>query len=264
MTREAQMVRAARFRTLLPILRTLLLIALLGVFGLTALSEVGVNIAPLLAGAGILGVAIGFGSQKLVQDFITGIFLLIENAMQVGDWVTVAGLSGSVENLSIRTMRLRAGDGSVHIIPFSSVSTVTNVNRGIGNAAISVNVPIEEDTDHVSDVLADIAKQMRSERRFADMMRSDFQLWGVDKVDAGTVTIVGQIVCSDSGRWAVQREFNRRMAMRFKEQGIRIATPVSTILMRRVPEPETRVEDGSPPPHQLAQSPPPAALGNTT
>ncbi len=263
MTREAQMVRAARFRTLLPILRTLLFSALLAVFGLTALSEIGVNIAPLLAGAGILGVAIGFGSQKLVQDFITGIFLLIENAMQVGDWVTVAGLSGSVENLSIRTMRLRAGDGSVHIIPFSSVSTVTNVNRGIGNAAVSVSIPIEEDSDHVSDVLADIAKQMRSERRFGDMMRSDFQLWGVDKVDAGTVTIVGQIVCTDGGRWAVQREFNRRMAMRFKEAGIRIATPTSTVLMRRVAQPETQVEEGSPPPHQLTQSPPPAALGNT-
>ena len=135
LTREAQAMKSARLRTLQPMLRTGLLCALIGIFGLTALSQIGVDIAPLLAGAGILGVAIGFGSQKLVQDFITGMFLLLENAMQVGDWVTVAGLSGSVENLSIRTMRLRAGDGSVHIIPFSSVSTVTNVNRGIGNAA---------------------------------------------------------------------------------------------------------------------------------
>ncbi len=265
MTREAQLVRAARLRTLLPILRTLLLATLVGIFGLTMLSEIGVNIAPLLAGAGILGVAIGFGSQKLVQDFITGIFLLLENAMQVGDWVTVAGLSGSVENLSIRTMRLRAGDGSVHIIPFSSVSTVTNVNRGIGNAAVSVNVPIEEDPDHVSDVLANIAKEMRGERRFAEMMRSDFQLWGVDRVDAGVMTIVGQIVCTDSGRWAVQREFNRRMTLRFKEAGIQIATPTQTILTRRAPAAEPQIADAAapPPPHQLRESPPPAALGNT-
>ncbi len=182
---QAQLAKSARLRTLLPILRTLLLVVLVAVFGLTALSEIGVNIAPLLAGAGILGVAIGFGSQKLVQDFITGIFLLVENAMQVGDWVTVAGLSGSVENLSIRTMRLRAGDGSVHIIPFSSVSTVTNVNRGIGNAAVSVAIPIEEDSDHVSEVLSGIARDMRGEARFAEMMRSDFQLWGVDKRGCG-------------------------------------------------------------------------------
>ncbi len=266
LTKQAQYAKSARLRTLLPILRTVLLATLVGVFGLTVLSEIGLNIAPLLAGAGILGVAIGFGSQKLVQDFITGIFLLLENAMQVGDWVTVAGLSGSVENLSIRTMRLRAGDGSVHIIPFSSVSTVTNVNRGIGNAAISVSVPLAEDSDRVSEVLSDIARAMRGEPRFADMMRSDLQLWGVDKVDSGIVTIVGQIVCTDSGRWGVQREFNRRMALRFKELGIRIATPVQTIYAHTVAEhekPAMTQETNDRPTGQVTESPPPAALGNT-
>jgi len=267
--RDVQISRAARLRTLLPILRTMLMITLVGVFGLTALSEIGVNIAPLLAGAGILGVAIGFGSQKLVQDFITGIFLLLENAMQVGDAVTVAGLSGSVENLSIRTMRLRAGDGSVHIIPFSSVTTVTNSNRGIGNAAVTVTVPIEEDTDHVSDVLTEIVRGMRGEQAFRDMMRSDFQLWGVDKVDAGNVTIVGQIVCTDSGRWAVQREFNRRMNIRFKDLGIKIGTPINTTLMVPTAAPAPKhigqtQEDKPPPPNQVKQSPPPSALGNSS
>jgi small-conductance mechanosensitive channel len=266
LTQQSQLVKSARLRTLLPILRTVLLGALATVFGLTALSEVGVNIAPLLAGAGILGVAIGFGSQKLVQDFITGIFLLIENAMQVGDWVTVAGLSGAVENLSIRTMRLRAGDGSVHIIPFSSVSTVTNVNRGIGNAAVSVSVPFEEDSDRVAEVLSGIAREMRAEERFAELMRSDFQLWGVDRVDAGVVTMAGQIVCTDGGRWAVQREFNRRMAIRFKEQGLRVATPVTTVYNHIATEaPKVAAQDvADTPAGQLAQSPPPAALGNTS
>jgi len=266
LTREAQLVKSARLRTLQPMLRTVLLGTLIAIFGLTALSEIGVDIAPLLAGAGILGVAIGFGSQKLVQDFITGIFLLLENAMQVGDWVTVAGLSGSVENLSIRTMRLRAGDGSVHIIPFSSVSTVTNVNRGIGNAAVSVNIPIEQDSDHVCEVLSEIATKMRAERRFADMMRSDLQLWGVDKVDAGVVTIAGQIVCTDSGRWAVQREFNRRMMIRFKELDIRIATPISTVynhVATEMPAPAQQLVTAAPR-NQMAESPPPAALGNSS
>ena len=116
------MAQSARLRTLLPLLRSALLITIVVFAGLMVLSEIGINIAPLLAGAGIIGVAIGFGSQKLVQDLITGIFLLLENAMQVGDWVTVSGLSGTVENLSVRTIRLRAGDGSVHIIPFSAVT----------------------------------------------------------------------------------------------------------------------------------------------
>ena len=146
LARENRFARAARLRTFLPMLRTALLTVIVAVVALTALSELGVNIAPLLAGAGIIGIAIGFGSQKLVQDLITGLFLLLENAVQVGDAVTVSGLSGVVENLSIRTIRLRAGDGSVHIIPFSSVTSVTNTNRGIGNAAISVNVAYKEDT----------------------------------------------------------------------------------------------------------------------
>lgn len=226
---EQQAVRSARLRTLLPLLRATLAITIVVFAGLTVLSEIGINIGPLLAGAGIVGVAIGFGSQKLVQDLINGIFLLLENAMQVGDWVTVSGLSGSVEALSIRTIRLRASDGSVHIIPFSSVTSVTNVNRGIGNAPISVVVDYAEDTDKVAAVLTEIVAGMRSEPEFAGRMLSDLQLWGVDKVDGAGATILGQVVCTDSGRWSVQREFNRRMKKRFEELGIRLFNPMRTI-----------------------------------
>jgi small-conductance mechanosensitive channel len=226
--REGHHVRAARLRTLLPMLRTVLIVTILTVVGLTALGALGVNIAPLLAGAGIVGIAVGFGSQKLVQDVVTGLFLLLENAMQVGDFVTVSGLSGTVEDLSIRTIRLRAGDGSVHIIPFSSVTSVTNTNRGIGNAAVSINLAYDEDTDRAGDVLKEIAAEMRQDPVFKPWMRGDLALWGVDKVDGAMVTIVGQIECTDSGRWPVQREFNRRMKIRFQQLGIDIATPGQT------------------------------------
>src|SRR5262249_48847859 len=138
LTRDGHYARAARLRTFQPMLRTVLLCLIITVVGLTALSEIGVNVAPLLAGAGIVGIAIGFGSQKLVQDLITGLFLLLENTVQVGDVVSVSGLTGTVENVSIRTIRLRAGDGSVHIVPFSAVTTITNSSRGEGNAAVSV------------------------------------------------------------------------------------------------------------------------------
>jgi small-conductance mechanosensitive channel len=229
--REAPVAKSARLRTLLPLLRSSLLVAIFTVAGLMVLSEIGINIAPLLAGAGILGVAIGFGSQKLVQDLITGIFLLLENAMQVGDFVTVSGLSGNVEALSVRTIRLRAGDGSVHIIPFSAVTTVTNVNRGLGNASVNVTVDYREDTDRVCAELKAIIAGMRAEPNFSALMLSDLQLWGVDKVDGGGVTIAGQVVCTDSGRWAVQREFNRRMKMKFQELGIGVYNPSRTIVL---------------------------------
>ncbi len=231
LTREQQVTRSARLRTLLPLLRSALLVAIVVIAGLTVLSEIGINIAPLLAGAGIIGVAIGFGSQKLVQDLITGIFLLLENAMQVGDWVTVSGLSGTVEALSVRTIRLRAGDGSVHIIPFSSVTSVTNTNRGIGNAAVSVTVSYAEDTDRVSELLTDIAVGMRAEPEFAARMLSELQLWGVDKLDGAGATITGQIVCTAPGRWPVQREFNRRVKKRFEEEGVEIYNPARTVVV---------------------------------
>jgi small-conductance mechanosensitive channel len=229
--RDAQVAKSARLRTLLPLLRTTVLVTIAIIAGLMILGQIGINIAPLLAGAGIIGVAIGFGSQKLVQDLITGIFLLLENAMQVGDTVTVAGLSGTVEALSVRTIRLRAGDGSVHIIPFSSVTSVTNVNRGVGNASVVVSVAFDEDTDRVAGELKAIVAEMRTDPALSSMMLSDFQLWGVDKVDGAEVTIVGQVVCTDSGRWGVQREFNRRMKRRFQELGIRVFNPVQTITL---------------------------------
>ena len=204
------------------------------------LSEIGVNIGPLLAGAGIVGVAIGFGSQTLVRDLITGIFLLLENAMQVGDSVTVSGLSGTVENLSVRTIRLRAADGSVHIIPFSSVTTVTNVNRGMGNASVKVSVAAQEDTDRVCEVLKEIVAGMREDADFSARMLSDLQLWGVDKLDGASVTIAGQVVCTDSGRWSVQREFNRRMKRRFEELGIQLYNPVERMVtVRQITEEAT-------------------------
>ena len=252
LAKDQQMARSARLRTLLPLLRSALLITILVFAGLTVLSEIGINIAPLLAGAGILGVAIGFGSQKLVQDLITGIFLLLENAMQVGDWVTVSGLSGAVENLSVRTIRLRAADGSVHIIPFSAVTTVTNVNRGLGNASVSVTVDYEEDTDRVAAILAEIVAGLHAEPDFAGKMLSDLQLWGVDKVDGAGVTIAGQVVCTDSGRWSVQREFNRRMKIRFQELGIRLYNPMRSVAVT-LPPPEPAAKQQA-----LAKEPAPA------
>src|SRR3984957_11954156 len=230
LTRDAQVARSARLRTLLPLLRTTLSLTTLGVAGMMVLSEIGVNIGPLLAGAGIVGVAIGFGSQKLVQDLINGIFLLLENAMQVGDNVTVSGLSGTVENLSVRTIRLRASDGSVNIIPFSSVTSVTNVNRGIGNASVNVCVAYDEDTDRVADELTAIVAGVRLAPPLFGRMLSDLQLWGIDKLDGAEVTIAGQVVCTDSGRWPVQREFNRRMKRRFQELGIEIYNPVQRMV----------------------------------
>ncbi len=223
--RSAQIARSARLRTLLPLLRSGLMITILIVAGLMVLSEIGLNIAPLLAGAGIIGVAIGFGSQKLVQDLITGIFLLLENAMQVGDVVEVSGHIGIVESLSVRTIRLRSEDGSVFVIPFSSVTTVTNMTKDYSRAVILAGVAYKEDYDHVLDVLKTLARELRADPAWQSMILDDLEVWGLDQLSDSSVVIKCRIMCTPFSRWAVKREFTRRMKKRFDELGIEIPFP---------------------------------------
>ena len=220
LAREAQLTRSARLRTLLPMLRTALLIAIILVTSLMVLSEIGVNIAPLLAGAGIVGLALGLGSQKLVQDVITGLFLLLENAMQVGDAVTLGGLSGSVEALSVRTIRLRAVDGSVHLIPFSAVTTVTNLTRDFGFAVFEIQLSLNENPDHITELVREIANDMRKDEKWADIIKEDVEIFGLDKFVTGAFILQGRIKTTATGRWSVRRELNRRLKMRFEELAI--------------------------------------------
>jgi len=212
--------QASRLRTLLPMLKATIGTVIGLVAGLICLSKIGVNAAPLLAGAGVVGIAVGFGSQKLVQDIITGLFLLLEDAMQVGDVITLASMTGTVERLSIRTIRLRGGDGSINIIPFSAVTTVTNQTRDFGYAEISIQVAYEEDLDHVYAVMTDIARTMRAEPAWGAMMRDDLQIFGLDEFGASALVITGQIRTGPGQHWAVRREYYARVKRRFEEENI--------------------------------------------
>jgi small-conductance mechanosensitive channel len=218
--REAQAARSARLRTLLPLIRTSLAITVAVIASLMVLSEIGVNIAPLLAGAGIVGVAIGFGSQKLVQDVITGVFLLLENTMQVGDVVKVGDQSGLVESLSVRTIRLRTEDGSVVVIPFSAVTTVINMTRDYSRAVISIPIAIGEDVDQVIEAMRAIVREMRSEEAWSTIILDDLEVFGIDQFTNSAVVVKCRIMCMPFGRWPVGREFNRRLKGRFEEVGI--------------------------------------------
>jgi moderate conductance mechanosensitive channel len=232
--REAQAARSARLRTLLPMIRTTLAISVVVIAGLMVLSEIGVDVAPLLAGAGIAGVAIGFGSQKLVQDVITGVFLLLENTMQVGDVVKVGDQTGVVESLSVRTIRLRTEDGSVVVIPFSAVTTVINMTRDYSRAVISVNVAVGEDVDRVIETMRTIVREMRQEDAWSGIILDDLEVFGLDRFTDTALQIKCRIMCTPFGRWPVGREFNRRLRARF--QVVSIATPFSALQLSS-PEP---------------------------
>jgi small-conductance mechanosensitive channel len=223
LSRDAQAARSARVRTLLPMLRTALFIVIAAFVVLNTLSEIGVNVAPLLAGAGVVGLAIGFGSQTLVRDVITGAFLLFEDAVAVGDVVQLGGLSGVVEQLSIRSIKLRATDGSVHIVPFSAVTTVTNMTRDFAFAVLDMTVAYSEDTDRVAEALRAVSAEMRAEPKWGTAMRDDIDVWGVERMSDSGVTVRARVKTEPSQRWAVAREFNGRIRRRFEQMGIAFA-----------------------------------------
>ncbi|WP_135469073.1 mechanosensitive ion channel family protein [Crenalkalicoccus roseus] len=228
---ETQAARSARLRTLLPMLRTALGVVILTFVVLSSLAQLGVNVAPLLAGAGVVGLAVGFGSQTLVRDVITGIFLLLEDAVAVGEVVTVAGQSGVVEQLSIRSIRLRSMDGSVHFVPFSAVTTVTNMTRDFSFAVLDVTVSYREDTDRVVEALREVSAEMRAEAKWQAMIRDDLEVMGVERFADSGVVIRTRIKTEPIARWNVLREFQRRVKRRFDELGIEIPYPHQKLVL---------------------------------
>jgi len=219
----------ARIRTLLPLMRKALMIVLTVMIGMILLSEFGVNIGPLLTGAGIIGLAVGFGAQKLVQDIITGVFILLEDAVAVGDVVKVAGIGGLVEDLSIRSIRLRDLSGNVHTIPFSSVDTVTNMTKLYAYYLLDIGVAYREDTDQVSEVCRQIVDEMRCDLEFGQDILEPLEVLGVDQFADSAVIIKARIKTRPIQQWTVGREFNRRMKKRFDELGIEIPFPHRTV-----------------------------------
>ncbi|WP_049974662.1 mechanosensitive ion channel family protein [Azospirillum sp. B4] len=260
------MEHSARTRTLLPLFRKTLAIVLSTAVALVILSQVGVNVGPLLAGAGIAGIAIGFGAQTLVKDFITGLFILMQDAVAVGDVVAVAGCSGTVEQISIRSMRLRDVSGTVIIIPFSEVTTVKNMTKEFSYAMFEVGVAYREDVDQVSEVLTELGADLQADPDYADRILEPIDILGLDKFADSAVVIKARIKTRPSDQWKVMRAFNRRMKQRFDELGIDIPFPHQTIYFgadKQGKAPPAYVVatavPGTPPPAPAESLPPPEA-----
>ncbi len=220
---------SARTRTLLTVARKALAIVLTVISSLMVLSELGVNIAPLLAGAGVLGLAVGFGSQKLVQDVITGVFILIEDQIAVGDVVDLGGMAGVVEAVSIRTVRLRDVSGTVHTIPFSAISTVSNKTKDYSFAVLDIGIAYRENVDNVMLVLKDIGAELQFDPEYGEKILEPLEILGVDAFADSAVMIKARIKTVPTKQWWVGREFNRRMKNRFDELDIEIPFPHQTI-----------------------------------
>jgi small conductance mechanosensitive channel len=221
--------RSARLMTLLPLLRNALRIVLIVVVSLIVLSEVGVDIGPLLAGAGVIGLAIGFGAQTLVKDVITGVFILVEDSLAVGDWVDLGGHGGEVESMTIRTITLRDLHGHVHVVPFSEVTSILNMARDYGFAVIDVQVAYREDTDAVIALLEQVAEELQQDPDWGPKLVGDLEVFGVNNLGDSAVEIRVRIKTRTLAHWGVRREFLRRTKQRFDQEGVEIPYPHRTL-----------------------------------
>lgn len=221
--------RSGRARTLLPLLRTFLFLIIAVVVTLTTLSTLGVDVTPVLAAAGVVGIAIGFGSQKLVQDVITGLFILFQDTIAVGDVVDVAGHTGTVERISVRTIELRDVSGRVHTVPFSEVTTITNHTKDFSYADLSVGVAYREDTDEVTEVIRQVGAELEMDPTHAVNILEPIQVFGVDELGDSAVVIKARIKTKPLTQWSVKRGFNRLVKYRFDELGIEMPFPHQTV-----------------------------------
>ncbi len=228
--------RSARMRTLLPLMRYSAHVVLVIIASFIILSEFGLDITPLLAGAGIIGLAVGFGAQTLVKDFITGLFILLEDTLSVGDFVFVGDHKGTVEAFTIRTLRLRDIEGRVHSIPFSEVTSIINHTKNYAYVYIQIGVAYDSNLPKVMEVMQQVAEEIRNDPAFSRYIYEPMEMFGVEKLDASSIVIGARMKTDGQKQWTVKREYLLRVKMAFDKEGIEIPFPITTnIHMARTP-----------------------------
>lgn len=220
-----------RADTLSSVVRVGLTIAIMAVGLVSILGELGVQIGPVLAAAGVVGLAVGFGAQQLVQDVISGFFILLEDQIRVGDVVQIAGKSGLVERVTLRTVVLRDMSGSVHYVRNGQIDTVTNMTKDFSYYAMDIGVGYREDVDQVMEVIREVAAELCADPELGTDILEPIEIMGLDKFADSAVIIKARLKTKPIRQWAVGREFNRRLKKRFDAEGIEIPYPHVTMYM---------------------------------
>jgi moderate conductance mechanosensitive channel len=234
-----QGMRAQQLRTLASIINSVGVFVIFFFALMQLLSTFGVDMKPLLASAGIAGLAIGFGAQTLVKDVINGFFILIENQYDLGDVVRIAGVKGTVEDMTMRRTILRDADGTQHVIPNSEIKIVSNMTRDWAQVALHVPVAYDENSERVIMLLQEIGKELRNDLRFADLIVGDPEVPGIERVSGGEVEYLMLVkTLPGSAQYTVSRELRRRIKERFEKEKIRSATPARVYVM----DAETRAQ----------------------
>lgn len=220
-----QGVRVEQIRTLSAVINSIATFVILFVAALEILKFLGLDLGPLLASAGIAGLAIGFGAQTLVKDFINGFFVLLEDQYNIGDTIRVAGVKGVVEEMTLRRTVLRDDDGTVHVVPNSQIQVVSNMTRDWAQLALKVSVAYEEPSDKVMSVLQQVAEEIRRDPKFADDIVADVQVPGIDRIGNGEAEYLVLVKTRPNKQYAVSREFRRRIKQCFEKNNIKTALP---------------------------------------
>ena len=225
----------ARAETIGTVLRSVASIVIYAIAVLTALSEVNIDLAPLIAGAGVVGVALGFGAQSLVKDFLSGLFMLAEDQYGVGDIIDVGEATGTVEIVNLRTTRLRDVDGTVWHVPNGEIRRVGNMSQQWARALLDIDVAYDTDLDRAMEVVKEVADELWHEDVWKVDILDEPEVWGVQALGADGITIRLVLRTQPARQWAVSRELNRRMKARFDKEGIEIPFPQRVMWVRQDP-----------------------------
>lgn len=218
-----------RIETIVRLIKQACLIALWLTLGIVILKEFGVEIGPIIASAGVVGLAIGFGAQNLVRDFISGFFIILENQIRVGDVAILNGTGGLVEKINFRTTVLRDLGGVVHIFPNGTITTLSNLTNEWSAYVFDIGVAYKENTDLVIEVMQEVGKKMREDEKYGKSMLEELEIFGIDKFGDSSIIIKGRIKTKPIKQWEVGREFLRRVKYAFDENNIEIPFPHRSI-----------------------------------
>lgn len=214
-----------RIETLGQVFRYIFSVLITIVAGMLMLSELGISIAPILATAGVVGIAIGFGAQSLIKDYFNGFFILLEDQIRQGDVVNAAGIGGLVEEITLRHVKLRDYDGNVHFIPNGIITTVTNMSRDFAFAVIDVRVAHRQNVDEVMKIMHEVGVEVRQHPAFKDKILEDLEMAGVDNLEDSAAIIRCRIKVSPLAQWDVRREFLRQLKFAFEARNIEFPFP---------------------------------------
>jgi small conductance mechanosensitive channel len=218
-----------RIETIIRLIKQACLLALWLTLGLVILKELGVEVGPIIASAGVVGLAVGFGAQNLVRDFISGFFIIVENQIRVGDVAILNGTGGLVEKINFRTTVLRDLGGVVHIFPNGTITTLSNLTNEWSAYVFDIGVAYKENTDHVIEIMKEVGKSMQEDEKFGKNILEGLDIFGVDKFGDSSIIIKGRIKTKPIKQWEVGREFLRRVKYAFDENNIEIPFPHRSI-----------------------------------